>query len=140
MSIGALSDQNGGSGGTGSSHPLPDDLVELIADRFRALAEPTRIKLLDRLREGEATVRELTALVGTTQQNVSKHLNLLQHAGVVARRKQGNFAYYRIADETVYALCEAVCGSLENRFATLSRVTEAAEDWPRTAQLDYRPK
>ncbi len=113
---------NGGSGRVGVAHPLPDDLVELIADRFRALAEPTRIKLLDRLREGEATVLELTALVGTTQQNVSKHLNLLQHAGVVARRKQGNFAYYRIADETIFALCEAVCGSLQNRFDALRHV------------------
>src|SRR6516225_6146960 len=98
------------------AHPLPDDLVELIAERFRALAEPTRIKLLDRLREGEATVLELTALVGTTQQNVSKHLVLLQHAGIVARRKHGNYAYYRIIDETVYTLCEAVCGSLQNRY------------------------
>jgi DNA-binding transcriptional ArsR family regulator len=107
-------------------HPLPDDLVELVADRFRALAEPTRIKLLDRLRGGEATVLELTQLVGTTQQNVSKHLNLLQQAGIVARRRQGNFAYYRISDETVYGLCETVCGSLQNRFATLRRVTELA--------------
>jgi DNA-binding transcriptional ArsR family regulator len=106
----------------GMAHPLPDDLVELIADRFRALAEPTRIKLLDRLREGEATVLELTALVGTTQQNVSKHLRLLQQAGIVARRKQGNFSYYRIADETVYGLCEAVCGSLQSRFAELRQV------------------
>jgi ArsR family transcriptional regulator len=106
------------------AHPLPDELVELIAERFRALAEPTRIKLLDRLREGEATVLELTALVGTTQQNVSKHLNLLQRAGVVTRRREGNFAYYRIADETAYALCEAVCGSLQDRFAALSRVSE----------------
>jgi DNA-binding transcriptional ArsR family regulator len=124
MSTVAASGVNGGSERAGVAHPLPDELVELIADRFRALAEPTRIKLLDRLREGEATVLELTALVGTTQQNVSKHLNLLQHAGVVARRKEGNFAYYRIADETVYALCEAVCGSLQDRFATLSRVSE----------------
>jgi DNA-binding transcriptional ArsR family regulator len=113
---------NEGSGRVGVAHPLPDDLVELIADRFRALAEPTRIKLLDRLREGEATVLELTALVGTTQQNVSKHLNLLQHAGIVARRKQGNFAYYRIADETVFVLCESVCGSLQNRFDALRHV------------------
>ena len=108
-------------------HPLPDELVELIADRFHALAQPTRIKLLDRLREGEATGLELTALVGTTQQNVSKHLSLLQHAGIVARRKEGNYAYYRIADEAVYALCEAVCGSLQNRFDALRRVTEPAE-------------
>jgi DNA-binding transcriptional ArsR family regulator len=125
MSTVAMSSRKGGSGRARVAHPLPDDLVELIAGRFRALAEPTRIRLLDGLREGEATVRELTALVGGTQQNVSKHLNLLQQAGIVARRKQGNFAYYRIADETVYALCEAVCGSLQNRFATLSQATDA---------------
>jgi DNA-binding transcriptional ArsR family regulator len=102
--------------GRAIAHPLPDGLVELIADRFRVLAEPTRIRLLDRLRDGEATVLELTALVGSTPQNVSKHLNLLQRAGIVARRKQGNYSYYRIGDETVYALCEAVCGSLARRF------------------------
>jgi DNA-binding transcriptional ArsR family regulator len=120
----AVSNRRGGSAHVAVAHSLPDELVELIAERFRALAEPTRIKLLDRLREGEATVLELTALVGTTQQNVSKHLNLLQHAGVVTRRRQGNFAYYRIVDETVFALCDAVCGSLQDRFATLSRVSE----------------
>jgi DNA-binding transcriptional ArsR family regulator len=100
-------------------HPLPDDLVELIAERFRALSEPTRIKLLDRLREGEATVLELTTLIGTTQQNVSKHLGVLQRSGVVARRKQGNFAYYRIVDEDVFALCDVVCGGLQRRVGTL---------------------
>src|SRR5439155_15801785 len=98
MTAVATSGRNGGSGRAAVAHPLPDELVELIADRFHALAEPTRIKLLDRLREGEATGLELTALVGTTQQNVSKHLSLLQHAGIVARRKEGNYVYYRIAD------------------------------------------
>jgi DNA-binding transcriptional ArsR family regulator len=112
------------------AHPLPDDLVELVADRFRALAEPTRIKLLERLREGEASVLELTALVGTTQQNVSKHLNLLQDAGIVARRKQGNYAYYRIVDQTVYALCETVCDSLQDRFEMLRQVTAATQRRP----------
>ena len=106
-------------------HPLPDDLVELIADRFRALSEPTRIKLLDRLRDGEATVLELTELIGTTQQNVSKHLGVLQRNGIVARRKQGNFAYYRIVDEGVFDLCEAVCGSLRQRVASLTELIAA---------------
>ncbi|HET7354431.1 MAG TPA: metalloregulator ArsR/SmtB family transcription factor [Gaiellaceae bacterium] len=122
MSAVVASDTDNGSG-SAVAHPLPDDLVELIAERFRALAEPTRIKLLDRLREGEASVLELTALVGSTSQNVSKHLNLLQQAGIVARRRQGNFSYYRTADATVYALCEAVCGSLEDRFEELRRIT-----------------
>jgi DNA-binding transcriptional ArsR family regulator len=125
MTAVATSAKDGGSGRAQTAHPLPDDLVGLIAERFRVLAEPTRIKLLDRLREGEATVLELTELVGTTQQNVSKHLVLLQRAGIVARRKQGNFAYYRIVDDGVYALCEAVCGSLQSRFDELRRITGA---------------
>jgi DNA-binding transcriptional ArsR family regulator len=108
------------------SHPLPDDLVELIAERFRALSEPTRIKLLDRLREGEATVLELTELIGTTQQNVSKHLGVLQRSGIVARRKQGNFAHYRILDEGVFSLCEAVCGSLQQQVESLRQLVGEA--------------
>ena len=92
-----------------------------IAERFRALSEPTRIKRFGpAAREREATVLELTELIGTTQQNVSKHLGVLQRSGVVARRKQGNFAYYRIVDEGVFDLCEAVCGSLQQRVASLT--------------------
>ena len=104
------------------SHPLPDEIVELIAERFRLLAEPTRIKLLDRLRCGEASVLELTEAIGTTQQNVSKHLSVLQRAGIVGRRKEGNFSYYRITDATVFALCEAVCGSLAKQAESLHRL------------------
>jgi DNA-binding transcriptional ArsR family regulator len=107
------------------SHPLSAELVELIAERFRALGEPTRITLLDRLREGEATVLELTELAGTTQQNVSKHLGVLQRAGIVARRKQGNFAYYRIVDQTVFSLCELVCGGLQRQAEALRAVVNA---------------
>jgi DNA-binding transcriptional ArsR family regulator len=98
--------------------------VDLIAARFRVLGDPTRIKLLDRLREGEATVVELTDAIGTTPQNVSKHLGLLQQAGILGRRKQGNFAYDRIADETVYSLCEAVCGGLRDRVEALRGVVD----------------
>jgi DNA-binding transcriptional ArsR family regulator len=103
-------------------HPLPDDLVELIARRFRTLAEPTRIKLLDRLREGEASVHELTELIGSSQQNVSKHLGVLHLAGIVSRRKKGNYVYYAIADQGVLALCEDVCGSLREQLESLRRV------------------
>jgi DNA-binding transcriptional ArsR family regulator len=123
MAIVAPPSSEHGSESPPAAHPLPDDLVELIAERFAMLSEPTRIKLLDRLREGEASVLELTNLIGTSQQNVSKHLNLLQHAGILTRRKQGNFVYYRVADETVYTICEAVCGSLQNRFDTLRQLT-----------------
>ena len=104
------------------THPLPDDLAELIARRFRALSEPMRVKLLDRLRDGEATVIELTDLIGTSEQNISKHLGVLGQEGIVARRKQGNFSYYSIADQSVFALCENVCGSLQAQFEALHEV------------------
>ena len=110
-----------------AEHPLPEDLVELIAARFRALAEPTRIKLLDRLRDGEATVQELTEVIGSTQQNVSKHLGVLRQAGIVRRRRDGNYVHYSIADPGVYALCEDVCGSLRRQLDELHAIVGAAE-------------
>ena len=103
-------------------HPLPDPLVELIAQRFRCLAEPMRIKLLDRLREGEATVGELQEAVGASQQNVSKHLGVLLDAGMVARAKRGTSAVYSIADEDVLELCEQVCGGLRRQLDELDTI------------------
>jgi DNA-binding transcriptional ArsR family regulator len=99
---------------------IPDELVELIARRFRLLAEPTRIRLFDRLRDGEASVHALADELHTTQQNVSKHLTLLAEAGVLARRKDGNSVYYRIADQNVLLLCEQMCGSVEQHLMDLA--------------------
>ena len=103
-------------------HPLPDDLVELIARRFRVIGEPMRNRLLDRLREGEATVTELTEATGASQQNVSKHLAVLADAGVVGRRKDGNRVFYAVVDQGVFALCEEVCGSLQQQLAALGEL------------------
>ena len=79
-----------------------------------------RIRLLDRLRDGEATVQELTTALSASQQNVSKHLQVLLDAGIVGRRKDGNFAYYSVADHGVFALCEHVCGSMRRQLGELS--------------------
>ena len=101
-------------------HPLPDELVELIARRFRVIGEPMRIRLLDRLREGEATVNELSEALGASQQNVSKHLTVLAEAGILGRRKAGTHVFYRIVDEGVFALCEQVCGAVEQQLRALN--------------------
>jgi DNA-binding transcriptional ArsR family regulator len=101
-------------------HPLSHDLAALIAHRFRLLAEPMRMRLIDRLRDGEASVQELADALEASQQNVSKHLALLTDAGILARRKQRTHVYYRIADEGVLPLCEQVCGSLERQLLDLS--------------------
>ena len=109
-----------------AQHPLPDNLIELIARRFRVLAEPTRIKLLDLLRGREASVQELTDAIGSTQQNVSKHLGVLRQEGIVGRAKRGNYSYYSIADEGVFALCEDVCGGLAEQVESLREVVVGA--------------
>ncbi len=106
------------------THPLPDPLVELLAQRFRVIGEPMRIKLLDSLREREASVSELCAATGASQQNVSKHLGVLLDAGIVGRRKEGNQVFYSIADEGIFRLCEEVCGGLQRQVAELNAIVE----------------
>ncbi len=103
-------------------HPVPNELAELIARRFRVIGEPMRIRLLDLLRDGEATVGELSAALGASQQNVSKHLAVLADIGIVGRRKDGNRVYYAVVDEGVFALCEDVCGSLQRQLAALDEL------------------
>lgn len=88
------------------------------------LGEPMRISLLDVLREGEASVRELQEATGASQQNVSQHLGVLLRSGIVDRRKQGNFSVYSIADPTVFALCEEVCGGLRRQLDELGALLE----------------
>jgi DNA-binding transcriptional ArsR family regulator len=105
-------------------HPIPEELAELVARRFRLLAEVMRIRLLDRLRDGEATVGELAEALDTSQQNVSKHLAVLAEAGMLGRRKDGNRVYYRIVDASVFALCEQVCGSLQEQLRALNELVE----------------
>ena len=104
---------------------LPDPLIELIAKRFRVLGEPMRIKLLDALRDGDATVGELADHLGATQQNVSKHLGVLHQAGIVGRAKQGTFVCYSIADPAVFELCELVCGGLREQLGELDQIVPA---------------
>ncbi|MGL6278500.1 MAG: ArsR/SmtB family transcription factor [Gaiella sp.] len=103
-------------------NPLPQPLVELIAQRFRVIGEPMRIRLLDRLRDGESSVQELADALSTSQQNVSKHLGVLHGAGIVERRRDGNRVLYAIADDSVFALCETVCGGLERQIADLDEL------------------
>jgi DNA-binding transcriptional ArsR family regulator len=100
-------------------HPLPSALTDLIAARFRLLGEPMRIRILDSLRAGAASVGELADAHETTQQNVSKHLAILHHAGVVARKKEGNRVLYSVADPGVFELCEHVCGGLRRQIEEL---------------------
>lgn len=89
------------------------ETLEMVADRFKVLAEPTRLELLNALRDGEKSVTQLVEATRAGQANVSRHLSILYRQGVVERRKEGLFTYYRIADPLLFDLCELVCRSLE---------------------------
>lgn len=101
--------------------PLPDELIELISERFRAIGEPLRIKILEQLRDEPRSVQDLVAALGTSQQNVSKHLGVLRGLGIVSRQRVGSYAYYTIQDQSLLRVCDEVCGSLRERIEGLNK-------------------
>lgn len=108
------------------STPLTPELLELIAARFKALAEPARLLILDSLRRGEMTVGELVAHTGLGQANVSKQLGLLRSLGFVRRRREGLFVHYSLASTDVLKLCDIMCGRLEAETAARRKVLASA--------------
>lgn len=91
------------------------ELLSLVAERFKALGEPVRLQILNVLRGGERSVSELAEETGLGQANTSKHLQLLYALGFVGRRKEGLHVYYSLADESVFALCDIVCGGIQSQ-------------------------
>jgi DNA-binding transcriptional ArsR family regulator len=91
---------------------LPPEALNQVAAYFQALSEPTRLQILNLLRSGEHNVGELAQACGYTSANISRHLSLLMQRGLVSREGRGTAVYYRIADESVYALCDLVCGNI----------------------------
>lgn len=94
---------------------LGREALELVAARFRALGEATRLELLQLLMGGEKSVQELFELTSMSQANISKHLSILADHGILRRRKQGLFVYYSVADNSIYELCDLVCGAISER-------------------------
>jgi ArsR family transcriptional regulator len=116
--IPANATRKGRGGAAGRRHKqLTEKALELVAARFRVLAEPMRLKILNVLGEDEMSVSELVEATAAGQANMSKHLAMLADAHLVARRKEGLNVYYRVSDETVFDLCGAVCSSLGEKLA-----------------------
>lgn len=96
---------------------MPPEALEEVAGYFQALAEPTRLRILNILREGERNVGDLAQMCGYTAANVSRHLSLMTKNGLVTREGRGTSVYYRFADESVYALCDLVCDNIARQIA-----------------------
>jgi len=92
-----------------------DELLSRIAEVLKAMADPTRLKILHCIHTDERCVSDILKVVGGSQANVSKHLSVLKRAGLVDSRRSGLNVYYRIIDEGVFTICRNVCDSLELR-------------------------
>ena len=95
---------------------MPPEAIQEVAGYFQVLSEPTRLRILNLLRGKERNVGELAELCGFTAANVSRHLAMLTKHGLLARESRGTSAYYSIADESVYALCDLVCGNIAGQY------------------------
>ncbi len=103
---------------------MSDDALAMIANRFRVLSDPMRLKLLHTLGEAEMKVSELVEATRAGQANISKHLGVMLEAEIVARRKEGLNSFYRISDESIFELCDLVCERLKTQFETRRAVLE----------------
>lgn len=80
-----------------------------VATKFKCLSDPTRLRILYLLIEGECCVGDVAQRIGTTQANVSKHLSMLKAAGLVSSRKVGMNVIYQLVGDKVQRLCDLMC-------------------------------
>lgn len=86
-----------------------DPVFNRVAAYFRVLSEPMRLRIMHAVCREELTVSQIVEATGATQTNVSRHLSRMHAAGALARRKDGNLVYYRVADPELVELCRSVC-------------------------------
>lgn len=96
---------------------IPDEVLDLMATKFRLLGDPTRLAILRSLMTGgEMSVSQIVGKTGRGLANASKHLKQLAEAGLLARRKEGSQVFYRLNDSIVEKICHLVCESILEDF------------------------
>ncbi len=106
---------------------MSDAMLERVAEQFRALGEPSRLRLMNLLFDGEQTVGELVTASGLSLANVSKHLGLLHQVGWVTRKKDGVRVVYALADERTFGLCELMCNRVRELAAAVAELAQPAK-------------
>jgi DNA-binding transcriptional ArsR family regulator len=110
----------------GMGQSWSESVVELVTSRMSLLADPTRVHLLLLLRESEGTVQHLSDSVASTPQNISRHLGILHRAGIVARRREGTFVFYSLADYATCCLLDQVLECISGQIEELADVVKLA--------------
>ena len=104
-----------------SDFTIPEQVTQQVAEYFRILSEPMRLRILNSLRNGEKCVQDLVEGTDTSQANVSKHLKVMLQAGILTRRSEGTSAFYKVEDELIFELCNLVCDRLADRIEQQAR-------------------
>lgn len=104
------------------------EVFEEVSNYFFLLSEPTRLKILHALCNGERPVGEIVTEIESTQANVSRQLNMLYRSKILARRKDGTQVYYRIDDQNTIDLCRTVCGQMSRKVVNKSTLDQDAVD------------
>ncbi|MEK7774772.1 MAG: metalloregulator ArsR/SmtB family transcription factor [Candidatus Zixiibacteriota bacterium] len=115
---------------------VPGPLLELVADCFQALSDPTRLRILRELRDGDKTVQQLVGLFSWTQANISRHLSVLSKAGLVRKTKKGSFVYYGVANRDILSLCDLVCSHVNS---TLKGLIDSQPRTPKKFSRRLKP-
>lgn len=100
---------------------MTETMIEVVAQRFRLLGEPMRLRILQLLEGGELSVNEIVEHLRSSQPNISKHLQALTAGGLISRRREGLNTFYAIADPMIFRLCDLVCRSAEEQTRALLR-------------------
>jgi DNA-binding transcriptional ArsR family regulator len=100
---------------------LPPEALEIIARKFEALSDHVRLGILQELKEGEKSGKELIDILGVSQSTVSKHLKKLFEVKIVGKRQEGNLVYYYVSDESIEEICELVCSNIKNDLLKLTQ-------------------
>lgn len=104
------------------------ELFEEVSNYFFLLSEPTRLKILHALCNGERPVGEIVTEIESTQANVSRQLNMLYRARILARRKDGTQVYYRIDDQNTIDVCRTVCGQMSSKVISKTTLNKESVD------------
>ncbi len=104
---------------TNTKKELSVEALEQVAYRFKLLSDPMRLRVLHALQDGEKTVTELVNITGSSQPNISKHLNILRTSGMVKRRQESNLAFFSIAAPFIFELCDIVCNGISQELEQL---------------------
>lgn len=102
-------------------------IYKLHAELCKTLANPTRLKILSLLRDGEKSVSELTAVTGVRQATISQHLAVLRQRGVVSTRKDGANIFYKIANPKMVEACDIIREVLFEQWAEMENWLKRAE-------------